>query len=176
MPEARDQLTQRVPMGATTKVIAVYARAFWRERGLSGEAVGDRGPVRLTFDDSTHDGSQAALLGFIAGDDARNFARLDAAERRAQALASFARYFGDEAKSPSAYVEKDWAADPWSGGCPVGLMGPGTLTRYGAALREPVGRIHWAGTETSTIWCGYMEGAVLSGERAANEVAKGNHR
>jgi monoamine oxidase len=55
-------------------------------------------------------------------------------------------------------------------GCPVGILGPGVLTAFGPALRAPVGRIHWAGTETSTFWNGYMDGAVRSGERAAAEV------
>jgi len=43
-------------------------------------------------------------------------------------------------------------------------------TSYGWHIREPVERIHWAGTETSTWWNGYMDGAVRSGERAAGEV------
>ena len=47
---------------------------------------------------------------------------------------------------------------------------PGLAAGYGPALRQPVGRIHWAGTETSTYWNGYMDGAVRSGERAAKEV------
>jgi monoamine oxidase len=33
-----------------------------------------------------------------------------------------------------------------------------------------VGRIHWAGTETASVWSGYMDGAVSSGQRAAAEV------
>jgi monoamine oxidase len=49
-------------------------------------------------------------------------------------------------------------------------MGTGVWTRYAQALREPVGRIHWAGSETSDVWNGYMDGAVRSGERAAEEV------
>ena len=52
----------------------------------------------------------------------------------------------------------------------MALLGPGTLIDFGIALRPPVGRIHWAGTETSTYWNGYMDGAVRSGERAAAEV------
>jgi monoamine oxidase len=43
-------------------------------------------------------------------------------------------------------------------------------TQYGPALRAPVGRIHWAGAETATVWSGYMDGAAQSGERAAAEV------
>ena len=40
----------------------------------------------------------------------------------------------------------------------------------GAAVRAPIGRIHWAGTETSEVFIRYMDGAVRSGERAASEV------
>jgi monoamine oxidase len=49
-------------------------------------------------------------------------------------------------------------------------MPPGVWTDWGAALRTPVGRLHWAGTETSEVFMGYMDGAVRSGERAAAEV------
>ena len=73
-------------------------------------------------------------------------------------------------ESDVAFVEKNWLEDPWSRGCYVGVMGPGTMTAYGSALREPCGRIHWAGTETATEWMGYIEGAIQSGRRAADEV------
>jgi monoamine oxidase len=85
-------------------------------------------------------------------------------------LESFARYFGEAMLKPEFYVEKSWAADPWAGGCYTGYTPPGVLLDYGTALREPVGRIHWAGTETATRWSGYIDGAVQSGERAAAEV------
>jgi monoamine oxidase len=64
----------------------------------------------------------------------------------------------------------DGQQEKWSGGCYGTLFGTNIWTRYGPALREPVGRIHWAGTETSPIWAGYMDGAIRSGERAAAEV------
>jgi monoamine oxidase len=51
-------------------------------------------------------------------------------------------------------------------------MPPGVMTRFGHALREPCGRIHWAGTETATEWAGYLEGAMRSGIRAAKEVIR----
>ncbi|HEV8167317.1 MAG TPA: FAD-dependent oxidoreductase, partial [Actinomycetota bacterium] len=57
-----------------------------------------------------------------------------------------------------------------SGGCYAGFFPPGVWTSYGTALRAPVGRLHWAGTETATVWTGYMDGAARSGERAAAEV------
>ena len=71
---------------------------------------------------------------------------------------------------PRRYVEMDWADEVWTRGCPVGFSAPGALSEYGPWIRKPIGRIHWAGTETSTFWNGYMDGAVRSGERAAAEV------
>ena len=52
----------------------------------------------------------------------------------------------------------------------IGHAPTGVLTEYGPALRAPCGRIHWAGTESSAIMCGWIDGAIRSGERAAAEV------
>jgi monoamine oxidase len=43
-------------------------------------------------------------------------------------------------------------------------------------MREAVGRVHWAGTETAIEWMGYMDGAVRSGERAARDVLAAERR
>ena len=170
LPALRDQLTQRVPMGSVIKIHAVYDSPFWREDGLTGQATSDAGPVKITFDNSPPDGSPGVLLGFIEGQEARIWGRRHAAERRQAVLDSFARYFGPRASSPRDYVEMNWGEERWSRGCYVGYTPPGVLLDYGTALREPIGRVHWAGTETATIWNGYMDGAVQSGERAAAEV------
>jgi monoamine oxidase len=170
LPGLRDQLTQRVPMGSVIKCEAVYAAPFWRDSGLTGQVTSDTGPVKVTFDNSPPDGTPGVLLGFIEGDDARRWGERPAAERRAAVLESLARYFGPRALAARDYLEHDWSADPWTRGCYAGLMPPGVLTSYGTALRAPVGRIHWAGTETAEVWNGYMDGAVRSGERAAEEV------
>lgn len=167
---ARDQLAQRMFMGQTVKCLAVYARPFWREAGFSGEVVCTGGPLDVIFDNTSHDGAQPALLGFVVGERARAWARLGEWERREAALSAFARYFGAEASAPLAYVEKDWGADPWSRGCPVGNLGAGGVLACAEALQRPEGRLHFAGTEAATAWTGYLEGAIQSGERAADEL------
>jgi monoamine oxidase len=172
LPAKRDQLTARMPMGSVIKYIAVYEKAFWRDAGFSGEAFSDTGPAVTTFDDSSPDGSQPALVSFSDGESARFWCERSEEERRAAILSEVARFFGPQAGRPVAFVEKNWVEDPWSRGCYVGVMGPGTMTSYGRALREPCGRIHWAGTETATEWMGYIEGAIQSGQRAAAEVDK----
>jgi len=172
LPAERDGLTQRSPMGCVTKCVATYEEPFWREEGLSGEVVDADGPVGLVFDDSPEDGSSGALVGFLLGDDARELADTDEEERRDAVLESFAEYFGPAAAEPVEYADHVWANEPYSGGCYAGTAAPGTLTSYGEALREPVGRLHWAGTETATEWAGYMDGAIRSGRRAAAEVVE----
>jgi monoamine oxidase len=170
MPPARRQLAQRMAQGWLVKIAAVYAEPFWRARGLSGEALNEEGPVTMVFDNSPPEGSPGVLVGFVGGRDARAFARLGKSERRRAALACFEALFGSEARAAEHYIELDWAAEPWSGGGPVCNFATGGWTSAGPALREPVGPIHWAGTETATRWCGYIDGAVSSGERAAGEA------
>jgi monoamine oxidase len=170
LPALRDGLTQRLPQGNLVKIQAVYERPFWREQGLNGTSISDTGPCNVTFDSSPRSGRPGVLLGFIGGDEARAFVGLPAAGRKRAALASLARAFGPRALDATDYLEADWAAEPFTRGCPVAVAPPGVLTAYGAALRAPVGRIHWAGTETATYWNGYMDGAIRAGERAAREA------
>jgi monoamine oxidase len=170
LPAGRSEIHHRVTMGSTVKVLATYERAFWRDRGLSGNAIGTSGAISVTFDNTSHDESVPCLLGFVVGHAARRFAAMPREQRRAQVLDELSRLFGPEAKTPRDYAEMDWGEEPFSGGCPIGNFQPGALAAYGGALRSPVGRIHWAGTETARQCMGYMEGALESGDRAAAEV------
>ena len=166
----RDQLTQRMPLGTVAKCMAVYEEPFWRERGLSGQATSDIGPVKLTFDNSPPDGSPGVLLGFLEGERAREAGRLRPEERRRMVLDCFARLFGERACAPSQYVERLWAEEEFSRGCYGCHLPTGAWTSYGDALRAPIGPIHWAGAEIAEVWSGYMDGAVRSGETAARDV------
>jgi monoamine oxidase len=170
LPSWRDQLTQRLPAGSVIKAHAVYDEPFWRDAGLNGQAASDTGPVKVTFDNSPPSGTPGVLMGFVEAGDGRRLARRTPAERREAVLGCFARYFGPRARHPREYVERDWMAEEFSRGCYGAHFTPGVWTHYGAALREPVGRIHWAGAECSPVWNGYMEGAVRSGEDAAAAV------
>ena len=170
LPPAREQLAQRMPMGVLLKISAVYHKPFWREQGLTGQAVSDTGPGRTTFDTSPPDGSTGVLLAFVGADDARAWQGRPAGDLYQAVLRSFARYFGDQALSPIGSAIMPWPLDPWARGAPTAFTPPAALTRYGSALTKPVGKIHWAGSETATYWRGYMDGAVRSGERAATEV------
>ncbi len=170
LPQPRRAVLDTARMGDTIKCLAVYDTAFWRDAGLSGEAVATTGPLSVTFDNTTHDGVPA-IVGFCVGSPAREHRERGAADRRDAVLAQLVTLFGEAARTPTTYHEEDWSDDAFSGGCPVALHDIGGLAPAGAeGLREPTGRIHWAGTETATEWRGFLEGAVQAGHRAAAEI------
>jgi monoamine oxidase len=170
LPAAHDLLLQRQPMGATIKVNAIYAKPFWRARGLSGYALGDRGPIRLAYDNSPPSGSPGVLVSFFEGSDGTAYLNAGRAKRRAATLAGLARFFGPAARHPTGYVEQVWAAEPYTRGAYGTYNPPGVLTELGAAKLRPIGPVHLASADFSDAWPGYMEGAIHAGEKVAEAV------
>jgi monoamine oxidase len=170
LPPKRQALLERMPMGALMKCDAVYEKPFWRDAKLSGSGLMDSGPVRASFDNSPSDNSVGVLLAFVGGSTWAKYGTMSLAARKKAVLEAFAQLVGDEALHPIQYVEHDWTHEQWTKGGPIAVQVPGAITGYGSTIREPFRRVHWAGTETSTFWAGYMDGAVRSGQRAAAEV------
>uniref|UniRef100_A0A8D0SPU1 Amine oxidase n=1 Tax=Sus scrofa TaxID=9823 RepID=A0A8D0SPU1_PIG len=173
LPMMRNQLITRVPLGSVIKCIVYYKEPFWRHKDYCGSMIieGEEAPIAYTLDDSKPDGSCAAIIGFILAHKARKLARLTKEERLKKLCDLYAKVLGSkEALNPVHYEEKNWCEEQYSGGCYTAYFPPGIMTQYGRVLRQPVGRIYFAGTETATHWSGYMEGAVEAGERAAREI------
>ncbi len=170
LPRRRTQLLRHLDMGQLMKCDAVYETPFWRDAGLNGFGLNDSGATRAVFDNSPPSGDPGVLLAFVGGSTWRRYGVLSKAERRRHVLQGFAQMFGDRALKPIEYTEQDWTRERWTRGGPVPNYAPGTMVDFGSAIRRPFGRVHWAGTETSTYWTGYMDGAVRAGERAALEV------
>lgn len=168
----RAELVRRMPMGAVIKCTAIYDRPFWRDQGLSGMVVSDQGPTHVVFDNTSPDKPVGVLMGFAEADEARKLGALSEEGRREAATACFARHFGERARKPLVYTDHVWETDPWSGGCYGAFMPPGVWTELGPSIRTPHGRVHWAGTETATVWSGYIDGAISSGKRAADEIIR----
>ena len=168
LPADRVALQENWTAAPGSKFHAVYPTPFWRSQGLSGQAISDSQFLAVTYDNSPPDGTPGILVGFAAAD---RRAPAPRRRRRRLALGSFAHFFGQEALAVLDFAEQLWAEEPFVSGC-VSPLAPGVLTSWGPALRTPVGPIHWAGTETSEVWTGYMDGAVRAGERAALEVVE----
>lgn len=170
LPVEKIQLLQHSPPGAYYKVFATYESPFWREMGLRGEGTSPDGFVQLTNDMTPESGFPAKLMGFVSGSKAHEFAQMSYEERKKVTLREWEIGFGSKATEPMSFHIHSMMEEPYILGCPVSVMAPGMLTSLGVWLRKPIGPIHWAGTETSTKYCGYMEGACYAGQRAAGEV------
>ena len=164
LPPSFSALAQRAPMGSMLKVLAVYPTAGWRAKGWSGLAIGDLPCVELTADSSPPSGRPGVLAAFVAGARVR---RLAPEQRRAAILADLVAFWGEAAATPEELIIQDWNAEPWTTGAFTSYLVPGAWTSVGAALREPVGPVLWAGTEVASRWPGYFEGAIEAGHAAA---------
>ena len=170
LPVDRSLLHQRMPGGAVIKISVFYDEPFWRTDGLCGQSVGPGTAATLTIDACTDTGVPGIMCVITEGPAARKLGQLDEADRKAAVVRELVNRFGDKARSPVEFHEQDWAKERYSGGGMISHAPPGVLTEFGHALRPPYGRIHWAGTESSDTMCGWIDGAVRSGERAAAEV------
>ena len=170
LPPDRTKLLSRYEMGSVVKCYAIYERPFWRESNFSGLAATSGGYISVCFDNSPRDGEKGMLMAFVLAEKAKKFGLLSDAERRSIILQELSHIFGSQAGEAIEYIDKIWASETYSGGCYAGMLPPGGWTESEDQLRFATGRIHWAGTETATIWNGYMEGAVRAGLRVAGEI------
>ena len=175
LPVDRAHLTHRMPIGAVTKVAMIYDDAWWRAEGLNGTSLDVDSPASLTLDGCAKSTPPGILSVIIAGPASREFNRLEAQQRRELVTNAMVNRFGPKARALAGYREHDWGAEDYSRGGYMAHMPPGALTGFGRALREPIGPIHWAGTETSTLSHGSFDGAIRSGMRAANEILAADH-
>ena len=166
----RALLFHQMPAGSEIKIVSVYDEPFWRADGVSGASVATDAPIEVSLDTSPPSGEVGQLALYAAGPKARALATLTPEDRRSIALDILTTRFGPKAASPLEVVELDWANEEWTRGCSMAHFPPGVLTQFGRLLRQPVGRIHWAGTETAGTSHGAIDGAVRSGERAAAEI------
>lgn len=169
LPAERATLADRAPAGQVIKTVVAYTEPFWRAAGLGGDSAATNSPVDLTLDATKGDGT-GVLMCFTCGPNAERLAAMPGTDRRAAVLGALRERFGVRAASPAQYLECNWGVEQWSRGCYSSHYGPGVLSKFGAALREPFGLLHWAGAETSPVWSSNIEGAIRSGERAAAEV------
>jgi monoamine oxidase len=171
LPSEHVGLLSRYVPGAIIRGLPVYDEPFWRDDGLNGMSVAPGSLVPVALDQTPRAGRPGVLSSYMVGPQAVAAAGLEPAERREIWLTELAERYGPKALSPVDYLETDWAAEEWSLGGMIGHFAPGVLTTYGHALRRPVGRIRWAGSEQAAEMHGLIEGAVRSGERAAEEIA-----
>jgi monoamine oxidase len=170
LPEERATLYRKAVAGWETKTLIVYDEPFWRGEDLSGQSAEPGSVAEVTIDATPASGSPGVIASFTFGPVAQQAGALSAADRQRAVVKVLTSRFGAQAASPSEFIETSWWEQEWTRGCTMAHLPPGALTRYGPLIREPFGRVHWAGTETATTSHGAIDGAVRSGERVAAEI------
>ncbi len=174
LPFEKQMLIDNMQMGTVIKCHAVYDEPFWRKAGLSGASFAIDETVELSVDNSVPNSPKGILASLIHADRAAYLLGLSPADRKQVVLKAYAARFGVKALTPVHYHDYSFTSNPWIGGAYSGFFKEGIFSRYGSFLQTPTGHIHWSGTETSFLFKGFMEGAVLSGHRAAQEILNQN--
>lgn len=172
LPQWRAEAADKVAPGNVIKAFLVYDHPFWRGKGLSGQSSADEGAVRVTFDTTADTTNHGHLMGFFEGAGADTLSKRSVSLRERAFIDAVVRSFGPEGANPIAYVERDWGAERFTGGCHGAHFAPGVWTSNGPLLAQSEGVLHWAGSEYANRFNGYMEGAVRSGREAAAAVAR----
>lgn len=167
LPKRKNALHKRLVMGSAIKFWVLYESPFWRERNFSGSILVDDMPCTPIYDVSPTGQDLGVMAGFFDGDHALRYSGESKETRKQVVIETIEKFYGHQALTPVDYVDNDWTSEEWSEGCYGAFAGPGIYHRYGEWLKKPFGPFQWAGTETSPIWTGYIEGAIHAGENAA---------
>ncbi|KAH0846574.1 hypothetical protein AYO21_11870 [Fonsecaea monophora] len=169
LPAAKSAAANHTRYGFYTKYIIRFTKPFWAERHLCGLGQSFVGPVSVFRDTSL--GDDACMTCFIGGKFGRKWTAQDAEGKKASVLKQIGAMFADGEDIRPLFVEayeSPWMDEEFSGwGCPCPAMPPGVLADGWKALCASFGNIQFVGTELSTVWRGYMEGAIRSGESGA---------
>jgi len=162
-------------MAGQAKFYALYEGSSWRQSGLSGQAFSQRGPLGEIHDGSSQGQGPYGLTGFVSIPAAQRYCEKSLTKAIFSQLAAI---YGESTAQPVTFYYQDWAREKF------------TATQFDQApMREhpvyqpPAGQssiwdgiIHFAGSETSTHFGGYLEGALASAERAVINLSNPSHQ
>jgi monoamine oxidase len=162
-------------MAGHAKVVATYPRAFWREAGLSGDAISHLGPLMEMHDASPdeHAATGGALFGFVAPGHPKRAEGREVLKR--EAVSQMARLFGPAAADPRDVYLVDWAEDAWTS-VPADRTPPTSHPAYRALPPFPApwrDRVLLAGSEVAPEDVGFLEGALAAAEAALTHLGLG---
>lgn len=167
LPAAHQAALNTLQYGVVTKVAVQCHAPIWETHGWNGNLTGDL-PVSEVWNASGAQAGAAILMAYTGGQRGAEFSALDDATRTARALADMERACPGLTDHVQAARTQAWANEPFTRGA-YAAYAPGQVTAFWPVLRQPVGRLYFAGEHTADHQ-GYMEGAVESGERAASAI------
>ena len=174
LPPLKRAMASRTKPGNYDKIIVTYDTPWWKDLGLIGSFWSVKGPINFSWELSDEENRSYHLALFIAGDAATAWESLSDLAKEEALLVHLTELVGHEHADKVRNVREinmmPWSGAKCFGGAPTSSMGAGELSEYGVAMREPYGKLHFGGGETAYEWKGYLEGALRSGSRVAEEV------
>ncbi|GAB1598590.1 probable flavin-containing monoamine oxidase A [Argonauta hians] len=177
LPSTKQTILKNVPLAFIIKFCITYEEAFWRKNSSNKSKYGfqsmisepEHGAIGVVYDGTSAKGNPA-LIGFVSANRGSVGEEKNPEDRQVILLNILQTYLGQNVRNFLDFQQKDWSMEPYNGGCFLKCIIPGSTRYFNEELREPFDRVHFAGTETATVWCGFMNGAIQSGFRAAREV------
>jgi monoamine oxidase len=168
LPKPHQQLVDELSYGAVTKVMIEYRKRFWHESGWNGRLSTDL-PIVYTWEATSHlEGEHGILTAYTGGGPGVKLSGLSDEERIKTAVSVIEKIFPGSSALIEQTATTAWVNEPFTRGSYMAFA-PGEVTRHWKALFTPAGRLYFAG-EHATIYQGFMEGAVESGQRAAKNI------
>ncbi|MFZ4826696.1 MAG: FAD-dependent oxidoreductase [Phototrophicaceae bacterium] len=171
LPSAKQQAIQRLQMGVLSKLYLQFPEVFWdadahligyvdaESRGRWGECLNLADVVQ-----------QPILLCFNAGQYGQEVESLSDADIIAGAMTMLRTIYGDDIPAPIGHLRSNWSNDPYSYGS-YSSYGVGSTPDDIEALAESVADVlFFAGEATNFDYSGTVHGALISGQRAAEEL------
>lgn len=170
LPEPVPQLLPNVQtwMAGSIKFVLEFEEPFWIKKGYSGMAFSHVGIIAEMYDHRNADQSKFGFTGFLNG----AASRFSQEERQHLVLQHLGELFGEMVPNPILYHDKTWTDRLVLGENSI-IQRPHQNNGHPLLLQGYFNeKLFFAGTETSTQFAGYMEGAVRSAERVAQQILK----
>jgi len=168
LPMAYQSMVNDVSYGAVTKVMIEYRKRFWKDRGWNGRMATDA-PIVYTWHATSHfEHERGIITAYTGGDNARKLSALSDDERIKLAVNEIEKIFPGSSDLIENTATVAWPNETYTRGSYMALA-PGQVTAHWKTLSEPAGRLFFAGEHATPIQ-GFMEGAVESGQRVAQQI------
>jgi monoamine oxidase len=170
LPDVQRHAIDALVYGRATKTLLQFRRPFWRHPGRP-RGFGTNLDVGAVWDGSEHQPGPTGILVSLAGGGASAAAQRLLGTPALEGFSRQLRWLGGTARDRQVIASDSivWEDDPWSAGG-YAVFTPGFDPAWRRSLAAPAGRILFAGEHTSLEWQGYINGAIVSGQRAALET------
>ena len=166
--EEKQRAITELKLTPVTRTYLQFRRRVWEESKLDGYGITDLNIQNTYSPTLTQAGTRGILASYTGGQRALDYGEMSETERQAAVLRGMGNLFGGLNKPFERGLSQVWHKDEWARGA-FTYFEPGQMATLLPVAQRPEGRIHFAGEHTSA-WHGWMNGALESGNRAAEEI------